>query len=298
MRAIRADAGNDVRPISSQKPKKRLGTLAIEKGLRTPRRTLVGEDSLFPSPSSHIALMRPVELVVKYLEGQPLPDERLEWAGVFVASGEDEVERAFAESEPPAHDDWKPNNLPRGRGKTYVNVALRRLREAGSEMGLPGTGPTVGSGAGPPLGRLARRLGRALKGVGGEGASRKRRPRPGGGGRRPPRARATPARFERLESTRSGCVAVFSTEVRQGVDRDGMSLSADTAIAMEGRLLRTDADIAQPTLVSIRSADGRLEANGGKLELAGSEGSFEIRVLVPGDCAVTVNAKVLTGGEG
>lgn len=298
MRAVRTGTGNDVRPISSQRPKKRLGTLVIEKGLRTRRRPLVAEDSLFPVPSRHIALMRPVELVVKYLEGQPLPDERFEWAGVFVASDEDEVERAFAESEPPAHDDWKPNYLPRGRAKTYVNVALRRLREAASQMGLPGAGPTVGSGAGPPLGRLARRLGLALEGVGGEGASRKRRPRSGGGEKRPPRARATRARFEHLESTKSGCVAVFTTEVLQGADRDGVSLSAHAAVAMEGSALRTGGDIPQPTLVSIRSADGHLVANSGKLELAGSEGRFEIRVLVPEDCAVTVHTRVLTGREG
>ena len=295
MQAVRTGTGNDVRPISSQRPKKRLGTLAIETGLRTPRRPLVAEDSVLPDPSRHIALMRPVELVVKYLDGQPLPDERLEWAGVFVTSDEDEVERAFAESEPPAHDDWKPNYLPRGRAKTYVNVALRRLREAAAEMGLPGTGSPVGSGAGPPLGRLARRLGLALEGVGGEGARRKRRPSLGGGGKRPPRARATRARFERLESTKSGCVAVFSTEVRQGADRDGASLSAEAAVAMEGSALRTGGDIPQPTLVSIRSADGRLAANSGELELAGAEGLFEIRVLVPEDCAVTVHTRVLTG---
>ena len=295
MRAVRTGTGNDVRPISSKRPKKRLGTLAIETGLRTPRRELVGEASLFPASSSHIALMRPVELVVKYLEGQPLPDERLQWAAVFVASGEDEVERAFAESEPPAHDDWKPANLPRGRAKTYVNVALRRLKEAASEMGLPGTGQTGGSGTGPPLGRLARRLGLALEGVVGEGGRRRRR-RQGGGGRRPARARATPARFERLESTKSGCVAVFSTEVRQGVHRDGLSLSARAGVAIEGsRVLRTDGDIPQPTVVSIRSEDGGLAADSGNLELAGSEGPFEIRVLVPGDCAVTVGIEVLTG---
>ena len=294
MRALRTGTGNDVRPVSSLRPKKRLGTLAIERGLRTPRRPLVGEGSLLPDSSSHIALMRPVELVVKYLEGHPLPDERLEWAGVFVASCEEEVERAFAESEPPAHDDWKPNSLPRGNAKRYVNIALRRLREAGSEMGLPSTGQTGGSEAGPPLGRLARRLGLALEGVGGEGARRRRRQ--GGGGRRPARARATPARFERLESTKSGCVAVFSTEVRQGVHRDGLSLSARAAVAIEGsRVLRTDGDIPQPTVVSIRSEDGRLAADSGNLELAGSEGLFEIRVLVPEDCAVTVGAQVLTG---
>ena len=292
MRAVRAGTGNDVRPISSKRPRKRLGTLAIERGFRTPRRPLVEKDSLFPDSSSHIALMRPVELVVKYLEGNPLPDERLEWAGVFVASGEDEVERAFAESEPPAHDDWKPASLPRGRTKTYVNVALRRLREAGKEMGLPGMGPAGGSETGPPLGRLARRLGRALEGVGGGSGGPK--PKPGGGARRPPRARATRARFKGLEHTKSGCVAVFTTEVRQSVQRDGMTLSARPAVAIEGsRVVRTDGDIPRPTIVSIRSDDGRLAANSGSLKLAGAEGAFEIRVLVPEDCAVTVDAKVL-----
>lgn len=78
MRAVRTGKGNDVRPIRSLRPKKRLGTLAMETGLRAPRRPLVGERSLFPDSASHIALMRPVELVVKYLEGNPLPDERLE----------------------------------------------------------------------------------------------------------------------------------------------------------------------------------------------------------------------------
>ena len=298
MRAVRSGTGNDVRPISSKRPRKRLGTLAIEEGQRTRRHRLAGEGTLIPDSSRHIALMRPVELVVKYLEGLPLPDESLEWAGVFVASGEDEVERAFAESEPPAHDDWKPNSLPKGRTKTYVNVALTRLKEAASEMGLPGTGLAVGSEAGPPLGRLARRLGQALEGVAGEGGSPKRKRRGGGGGR-PVRARATPARFLHLESTKSGPVAVFLTEVRQGVRRDGLSLSARAAIAIEGsRLHRTTGGIPQPTIVSIRSEDGHLAANGGDLELAGSEGLFEIRVLVPADCAVTVDARVLAGSDG
>lgn len=294
MRGVRTGKGNDVKPVLMLKPKKRLGTLAIEQGLRTPRRPLVEERSLFPDSSRHIALMRPVELVVKYLEGNPLPDERLQWAGVFVTSREDAVERAFAESEPPAHDDWKPANLPRGKAKSYVNVALRRLREAGKEMGLRGMGEPEGSEAGPPLGHLASRLGQALEGVGG-GAGRPK-PKPGGERRRPARSRATPARFERLEDTRSGCVALFTTEVRQSVDRDGMTLSARPAVAIEGSsVVRTDSDIAPPTVVSIRSDDGRLSANSGSLELAGAEGAFEIRVLVPEDCAVTVKAEVLTG---
>ncbi len=126
MQGIRSGAGSDVRMIRSQRPAQVLGNLAIERGLRAQRRPLVEDGSLFKPVAHHIALMRPIELVVKYLEGTPLPDDRLEWAGVFVASSEDEVERAFAESEPPAHDDWIPNNFPRGRAKSFVTIALKK----------------------------------------------------------------------------------------------------------------------------------------------------------------------------
>ena len=81
MRAVRSGSGNDVRQISSQRPMKKLGTLAIERGQRTPRRPIVGESSLFPDTIHHIALMRPIELVVKYLEGAPFPDERIRLGG-------------------------------------------------------------------------------------------------------------------------------------------------------------------------------------------------------------------------
>lgn len=291
MRAVRNGAGNDVRPISSQRPKKALGTLALERGLRTPRRPLVEDGSLFPASSRHIALMRPVELVVKYLEGTSLPDESLEWAGVFVTSRENEVESAFADSEPPAHDDWKPYNLPRGNSKRYVNIALTRLKQAAAEMGLGGTGQPPATGAGPPLARLARRLGAVLDGA---GEVRKRR-RAGGRGARPARARATRPLFERLELVQSGCVAVFSTEVSQDAHGNGSSLLARAAVAIEGSgTIRADDDFQQPAVVSIRATDGSLSASGGSLELTGAEGSFEVRVLVSESCAVTVQAEVLT----
>ena len=96
----RTGRGIGVEQIASQRPRKQLGNLAIERGLRAKRRRLVSGDGLIPSVSHHIALMRPVELVVRYLEGVALPNQQAEWAGVFIASCEDEVERAFAESEP------------------------------------------------------------------------------------------------------------------------------------------------------------------------------------------------------
>ena len=291
MRAVRSGVGNKVKKIASQRPKKELGTLAIERGLRTRRRPLVDDGSLFPESSRHIALMRPVELIVKYLEGTPLPDERLEWAGVFVASREEEVESAFAESEPPSHDDWKPNSLPRGNTKRYVNIALRQLKRTALDMGLASTGQPQATEAGPPLAHVARRLGAMLEGDGGV----QDRPRPGGGGARPARAKATRPLFEKLELVQSGCVAVFSTEVSQDAQRTGLALTARPAVAIEGASrLRADDGFEQPAVVSIRAADGSLSGRGENLDLAGAEGSFEIRVFVPESCAVTVEAKVLT----
>lgn len=295
MRAVRSQAGNDVRSISSLRPRKALGTLAVERGLRTPRRPLVEGGSLFPVVSQHIALMRPVELVVKYLKGNALPDERLEWAGVFVTSRDDEVERAFADSEPPAHDDWRPHSLPRGNSRRYVNIALRRLKEAATNMGLTGGGHPPATEASPPLARLARRLGSVLDST--RDVSKERRAR--GSRRRPVRARATRPRFERLELTPSGRVAVFSTEVNQDAKGSGAVLSARAAVAIEGsRRADMDGDFRQPTVDGIRAIDGSLSARGARLELAGAEGLFEIQVLVPDDCAAIVEAKVLTGPNG
>ena len=295
MRGIRGGAGSDVKEIRSQRPAKLLGNLAIERGLRAQRRPLVADGSLFKPVAHHIALMRPIELVVKYLEGTPLPDERLEWAGVFVASSEDEVERAFAESEPPAHDDWIPNNFPRGRAKSFVTIALRKLKARASEMGTNSTSQPLTSDAGTPLARVAGRLGAALDTVGGDGAGRRR-----GTGRtyvrRPARAKASRPLFESLELSEAGTVAVFSTEVSQDSGSSGSSLRARATVAVEGSSIssRIENDIQQPVVLSIACAEGDLSANSDSLELDGAEGMFKIRVLVPDDCAVTVEAGVLS----
>ena len=297
MQAARRGTGNDVRPISSRRPKQRLGTLAIERGLRVPRRKLVEPDSLFPDPVNHIALMRPVELVVKYIEGQPLPDERVEWAGVFVASDKEQVERAFADSEPPAHDNWVPDYLPKSSwAKRYVNVALRKLKSAALEMGLPSQAQAGDPHANAPLARLAGRLGSILEGVEGDGAGRRRRTPGGGRNPRPRRATATQPNFERLETSRDGPVAVFSTRVVQDSGRTGAVLSARGEVAVEGTTLRDpDGAIVQPIVLSIRSVESGRSERGGEVELSGDDGIFEIRVRVPENCAVRATAKVLPG---
>ncbi len=297
MRAAREGSGDDVHRISSRRPIKDLGILAMEKGLRTPRRPLVDEDSIFPPVSKHIALMRPVELVVKYLEGEALPDERIEWGGVFIASSEHEVERAFANSEPPAHDDWIPDNLPKSPAKTFVNVALRRLKAHAFDMGNLTNGQPSTSSSGPPLARVAGKLGMVLESVGGDGAGRNGGG--GGGGTRLARARASRPVFERLEHDGDSTIAVFSSEVRQDARRSGRVLTAKAAVAIEGTAaVKIEKLIAQPSIAAIRAIDGGSRSVSDRLCLDGAEGRYEIFVRMPPDCAVTVDAEVLPVRDG
>ena len=242
--------------------------------------------------------MRPVELVVKYLAGDAFPDKRLEWAGVFIASAEHEVERAFANSEPPAHDDWIPHNLPKGPAKTFVNMALQRIKYLATSMGDIEQAPVATSSSGPPLARLAGKLGQRLEGVGGDGAGTCRRGGRGGG-TRPRRARATQPVFERLKQDGQCIVAIFSTDVRQDIRRSGTVLTVKATVAMDGAAARRIDDlIAQPSIAAIRGIDRSSEGgDSDRIFLGGNEGRYEIFVRMPPDCAVTVNAQVLAKSD-
>lgn len=301
MSAIRKGSGSDHRPIECLRPRKVLGTLAIEKDLRAPGRKLVAEDSLFDGgqPSCSIALMRPVGFVVKYLPGNQFPDSRFEWAGVFVASDDREVERAFALSEPPAHDDWIPGNLPKGPDRSFVNVALQRLAEcAGSVGGLVSARPYPAEQM-PALARIAGRLGAALAGLKGDGAGRVR-PSAGVGraGRRAVRrARATPPVFERLVRTEGGTVAIFSTEIRQDQARTGQRLRVKASVSLDGGMAgRIDPSIPAPEIVRILARDGSRRGESETIDINGAEGIYEIQVRIPQDTAVTVEAELETEG--
>lgn len=81
-----------------------------------------------PNGSHHVCLVRhSAELVVRYDEGAALQQPGYHWAGVFrpVASTDD----SFAQSEPPAHDDWVVDSLTDRVQKTQVKVTFTRLRE-------------------------------------------------------------------------------------------------------------------------------------------------------------------------
>ena len=78
----------------------------------------------------HVALMRSTWQVVRYLPCRAIKARGHGLAAVFLVSDSLEIEEAFAQSEPPAHDDWLPDSLEDEAQKRYVRVALRRVREA------------------------------------------------------------------------------------------------------------------------------------------------------------------------
>ena len=86
----------------------------------------VGDRSerIFDGPVRHVALMRPSELVVRYVEFLGMRDES-DWAGVFLSGEDNSTLRAFASAEPPAHDDWVPDRL-KGEDATLVRVTIRK----------------------------------------------------------------------------------------------------------------------------------------------------------------------------
>ena len=167
------ESGPDLKPVSCGNPKKLLGNIAVRNGLRAERRgPAVREDSLIPKQASHIALMRPIELVVRYIEGEPLSDRRFDWVGVFICSDDDEVEEAFALAEPPAHDDWIPDNLPKGNAKTFVRVALKRINEIAFPRAQPVAVSVDGDRSAPSLAATAARMGQFLDRVSATGPGR------------------------------------------------------------------------------------------------------------------------------
>ncbi|MEY4848840.1 MAG: hypothetical protein RLZZ36_1953, partial [Pseudomonadota bacterium] len=154
---------------------------------------------------THVALMRRVGTVVRYLpvvtSVESSPSNAL--IGSFLVDAHDVAGQVFADAEPPAHDDWVPENTGTKPGATVVRNTLRKVREAAMNRVRPPIVPPTGgdylAGAsviGNSLGRVvALAPGGRPGGGGGSGGGAGS----GGGGREG--AKVT---FTRLE-VRDGC---------------------------------------------------------------------------------------------
>lgn len=290
MRSLRSEEIN-VEEISSQRPRKLLGKLAIRKGLRLERTSLVSDDlSNIPKVSSHIAVMRPIELVVRYFEGPPLPDNLVEWAGVFVTDTDDDVEQAFAKSEPPAHDDWQPRILPSGNARTYVSVALRKIGEKAQSVANPITLPVGQTSSGPSLAKVANKLGQFLDRVSND-ADKQRRP-----GQKSSNAGSISKLvkqpvFSRLEQIDGLTHAVFTVNVN--ALNASCIIKAQPMMVMEGGASISEGfgDLS-PRLRAWKCND-EVIGEEQTIEVENFEGELEIYVSLQGDYAVTVSTSLI-----
>lgn len=118
---------------------KLLGHCAATRYLMTPESSDRLE-TLFPSDEApegkHLCLMRhDAELVVRYREGRASAQKEYGWAAVFkpVAAFDD----AFADAEPPSHDDWLPQSVKDPKHKSPVNISLNQTKKKLDEWASP-----------------------------------------------------------------------------------------------------------------------------------------------------------------
>lgn len=282
--------------IRSQRPACHLGNLSIRKGLRAERTGFTeSESGLIPSHCSHIALMRPVELVVRYIEGEAFPDRRFEWAGVFICSDEDRVEHAFASAEPPAHDDWIPDNLPKSHAKTFVNVALSRLHEIARTHANPrGSAGTDGE-RGPSLARTATKMGQLLDSVSGKGPGRKNGVASAKTAKKKLTAVSQPE-FLRLELGQDGRpVAWFESTLTNDGSDPKLCLLAEPHLVADGGATGFD-DLPDDYRVVARSLEvvgTDCSVRGELLEVGVENGRVLVSVPMPEDAAVGLRLRLV-----
>lgn len=292
--------GRDIEAIRSERPQMDLGALVIKKGLRADRSgPAVEELSVIPQQNCHVALMRPVELVVKYIKGHPFPDTRFEWAGVFICSDHDEVESAFAMAEPPAHDDWIPDNLPDRRAKTFVRVALKRIESAANSYATPASSSSPTSGErGPSLASTATLLGRLLDSVSGRGPGKpKQRPRAPS---KKMELSVSPPRFIRLEiDSENRRNAVFEADIQNDGADDSLELLAEPHLIADGAAANgEDLPASYETkVIAMTFENGAKSISESRIKVGSASGKVRIAVLSPPEAAVGVRLCFLSEGR-
>ena len=154
--------------IRTNQYKQYLGKLALERFPVRERPIRSGDETApISGTSHHVALMRQPELVVRYLDGPELPSSQIEYAGVFITDAP--VDKVFADSEPPTHDDWISNYVHQHREKVLINSAFREIKKKMDEFVRPPATQTAPGGL-TPLGAFANQLGALLPGQTGNAA--------------------------------------------------------------------------------------------------------------------------------
>lgn len=276
--------------IDCKAPRKHLGLLAY-----CTYRSGVADDSVASAspialPAHHVALMRSPELVVRYSEQTALPANGVGWAAVFEA--DPEVDDSFARSEPPTHDDWVLQQIEKREDRTFVRVALERIRDAINQRTLtPIAGPEATS-QGSPL-QLADLLSGLVAGTSGGKAA------PAHGNTRGPSARTGgsragvellgPMRLELHDGLRFGVIP-FAVHHARG--SRGTRVEASVGVLVQDGSLERDPPFGgtSPGVAGWSADDGEIQPPSDTVETLADDGRvWELRILIPDDVAVAAD---------
>lgn len=163
-------AHGDMNVLIEHKTMKRpLGRLGIRKFIApSGRPPAVAREAGIGDRLHHTCLMRPVDLVVKYLEGPPFFEDHGGYAGVFRA--DDGMDRTFALSEPASHDDWLVDGLQDLDERKLAKHALKKIAD---EM-KAASGPAAvvnNAGDGVSLAGMSKMMAGLMAGAPGHGGS-------------------------------------------------------------------------------------------------------------------------------
>ncbi|MFC1545198.1 hypothetical protein ACFL44_00730 [Gemmatimonadota bacterium] len=289
-----------VQDIDIFNPKAHLGKLALVKTRRAPVDPIfsgldVESQRLLEGPTSHVALMRRPELIVNYLEYDPLPTDGVEYAGVFRV--DDSMNSIFAKAEPPAHESWNYQQLEEQNHRSYVRVALNRITQKTNEFIHPER-PAPSGGEAHPLGAVARRLGNlipAIQGIGAEVQVQKPGGRGSGRGRKLlPKARIRMTGEMELLEERAEPTAIIWFEVDPAEGTEGTKIRADVQVGiLDGNLKEKTPPIGskQPWVVGWRTPQSGVLHVGQDWTIipAYSEEPWGVEVGLAGNASVVVN---------
>ncbi|BCJ73687.1 hypothetical protein CS0771_32310 [Catellatospora sp. IY07-71] len=158
----------DATRLHCYRPRRELGSIGMAKRLMmplpaTPAAATAGLDQ----GVHHVCLMRPAELVVRYLPGPKPLSDKVGYAGVFRAH--EALDEVYAKAEPPTHDNWIADQLE-GEERTFIRMTFQRIRETLDEFNQAGT-VVRSSSAAVPLGAASSMFSGLIAGVWGAGGA-------------------------------------------------------------------------------------------------------------------------------
>ena len=272
-----------------------LGRVSVEAFVGTPPRFNTGwSDALIEEPVGHLALMRPIGTVVCYravkMRGGGVP--RTPFLGVCLAS--DQVHGLIADSEPPTHDGWNPENVEHPSGQRLVRKVLKDIDEVAKKSFE--TVPVGGGGVATPASVGVSNFLGGLIGVEGRRNSTQAAPPAGGSGAAPKVAGPVVLGQASLEIV-DGCRTVVFRVKLPAAD-DGRPWSARPQVVIDGKSTvdASDGFLHPPEVTRWEDATGAVVCRGVTIS-GGHRSSLEgkellVRVRLPRPYVVALKVDV------